>query len=109
MQEIEAERAKKHSEATLKMVADEDPMSTTEHDVESMITLMQEMRNMQMQSKDMVDNGMSDEDRRKRASEMILKIAAMMDLGDEDDGEGDDPDGAEWERLKNGTGGTADQ
>ena len=56
-----------------------------------------------------MDNGLPDDDRRKRASDMILKIAAMMDFGDESDGEGQDPDGAEWERLKNGTGGTADQ
>ena len=38
---------------------------------------------------------------------MIMKIAAMMDLGD--DGEDDEPDDDEWENLKNGISKSAQQ
>lgn len=34
----------------------------------------------------------SDEDRKKNAEAMIMKIAAMMDLGDEEDDEEGEPD-----------------
>lgn len=47
------------------------------------------------------DKEVSDEVRRKNAEDMILKIAAMMDLGDEDDDE-EDGDDEIWEKLKNG-------
>ena len=44
-----------------------------------MISLMSEMRNMQMMSKNLTD-----EQRRKNAEEMMMKLAAMMDIGDSD-------------------------
>ena len=50
---------------------------------------------MQLASKDKV---LSDEDRRQKAGDMIMKIAAMMDLDDDEDGEEGDPE--EWEKLK---------
>lgn len=77
-----------------------------EQDAESMIALMQEIKNMQTASKDASGGPISDEERRKRAEDMILKIAAMMDLGE--DGEDDDDRGndEEWENLKNGKSGS---
>ena len=50
---------------------------------------------MQVASKDKV---LSDEDRRQKAEDMIMKIAAMMNLGDDEDCEEGDPE--EWEKLK---------
>ena len=70
-----------------------------------MITMMQEIKNMQTAFKDPSGAQVSDEERRKRAEDMILKIAAMMDLGE--DGEDDDPEDDEWENLKNGTSSSA--
>lgn len=64
-------------------------------EAESMISLMQEMKRMQVASKDKV---LSDEDRRQKAEDMIMKIAAMMNLGDDEDCEEGDPE--EWEKLK---------
>ena len=60
---------------------------------------------MQQAFKDPSGAQVSDEERRKRAEDMIMKIAAMMDLGE--DGEDDDPDDDEWENLKNGTSSSA--
>ncbi len=74
---------------------DDEPLTEQEMEAESMISLMQEMKRMQVASK---DNVLSDEDRRQKAEDMIMKIAAMMDLGDDDDGEEGDPE--EWEKLK---------
>ena len=48
---------------------------------------------MQVLSKE-APGQMTDDERRKKAEDMIMKIAAMMDLGDEDDyGEEDGDDG----------------
>ena len=44
----------------------------------------------------------SDDERRKRAAEMIEKISKMMDLGEDDDDDDGENDDDEWENLKNG-------
>ena len=82
------------------MLHDDEPLTDMEQETESMITMMQEIKNIQEAFKDPSGAQVSDEERRKRAEDMIMKIAAMMDLGD--DGEDDDPDDDEWENLKNG-------
>ena len=89
------------------MFHDDEPLTDMEQETESMITMMQEIKNIQEAFKDPTGAQQSDEDRRKRAEDMIMKIAAMMDLGD--DGEDDDPDDDEWENLKNGISSSAAQ
>ena len=50
-----------------------------------------------MASKDPGAAPISDEERRKRAEDMIMKIAGMMDLGDESYGDEDGGDNDVWE------------
>ena len=66
---------------------EESPLTHEEKEAESMISLMNEMRNMQLRNKN--DSSLTDEQRRKNAEDMMLKIAAMMGMGDEDYGEED--------------------
>jgi len=58
---------------------EETVLTKDEEETESMISLMTEMRNMQMMSKNLTD-----EQRRKNAEEMMMKLAAMIDIGDSD-------------------------
>ena len=51
-----------------------------------------------MVGKDPTAAQVSDEERRKRAEDMIMKLASMMDLGEDSYGEGDED---EWENMKN--------
>ena len=81
---------------------DDMQMSAMERETETMLGLMQEIKNMQMASKDPGAAPISDEERRKRAEDMIMKIAGMMDLGDESYGDEDGGDNDEWEQLKSG-------
>lgn len=55
-------------------------LTKDEQDSESMISLMTEMRDLQLNSKNL-----SDEQRRKGAEDMMMKLAAMMEMGDSDD------------------------
>lgn len=55
---------------------------------------------MQMATKDPQAQPVSDEERRKRAEEMIMKFAQMMDLGEDDESYGEG-DAEEWENMKN--------
>lgn len=67
---------------------EEQTLSKDEQDAESMISLMSEMRNLQMRNK--ANPGISDEQRHKDAEAMMHKLAAMMGMdGDEYDSEGD--------------------
>ena len=59
-----------------------------------MIGLMQEIKRVQVASK---DEGVSDAERRQRAEDMIMKIAQMMDLGDDDDSDGADGGEELWQ------------
>lgn len=61
---------------------EEHGLTQEEKDAESMISLMNEMRNMQLRNKN--DSSLTDEQRRKNAEDMMLKIAAMMDFGEDD-------------------------
>jgi hypothetical protein len=60
-------------------------LTQEEKEAESMISLMNEMRNMQLRNKN--DPSLTDEQRRKNAEDMMLKIAALMDFGDESYGD----------------------
>lgn len=60
---------------------EESPLSSEEKEAESMISLMNEMRNMQLRNKN--DPSLTDEQRRKNAEDMMLRLAAMMDIGDD--------------------------
>ena len=76
------------NQVNLEMFPDDEPLTEMEQDTESMISLMKEIKNMQASSKDPSAGPVGDEERRQRAEDMIMKIAAMMDLGE--DGEDDD-------------------
>lgn len=78
-------------------------MSKEEQEAESMISLMNEMRAMQLRNKN--DPNMTDEQRRKGAEEMMKRIAAVMNIGDdsygEDDGYPESDEEAVWQLLLN--------
>ena len=85
------------------MFHDDEPLSAMEQDTESLISMMQEIQRVRASINDPVTGAqISDDERRKRAAEMIEKISKMMDLGEDDDDDDGENDDDEWENLKNG-------
>ena len=70
----------------------EETLSKEEQEAESMISLINEMRALQMRNKN--DSSLTDEQRRKGAEDMMKRLAAVMNVGDDSYGE-DNGDGAE--------------
>ena len=75
------------------------PLTAEEMETESMIAMMHEIKQMQLANKDGANNNISDEERRKKAEDMIMKIASMMNLGDYDDEEDNVDDDEKWQNM----------
>jgi hypothetical protein len=56
-----------------------------EEEVESLVNLMQEMKRVQEMNKNTA--GLTDEQRRKNAEEMMLKFSKIMGIGEDDEDE----------------------
>lgn len=73
----------------------EDAIEQEEAEAESMLKLMEEIQNVRETNKHL-----NDEERRQNAEKIMMKLAAMMQLGGESDGEDDYGDQEGFEDIK---------
>ena len=71
---------------------EEPPLTKEEQEADNLVSLMAEIKEMtkRNQEKDADGKGVSDEERRKNAEEMMFKLSAMMDIGLDEDDEDDE-------------------
>ena len=87
---IKLENRTRSDPIDLKLNPDDEPLDPMEQETESLIRLMQEIKQFQVASKDVAPGEISDEERRQKAEAMIMKIAAMMNLGEDQESYGEE-------------------